>query len=208
MEKIKSIMEIQKLGLPFPETIFIFDYKKQEKEIEEFLKNRKRVMIRTDKHGALECPHKLDCPKEEAKEIIKKFISNGYAVILSEYVPMTWKEDGGRLIPTGENGARFSGNILFLEEKIIVEIMRGNPLTLLARHGIVDEHILLDKYTLKEIFHWGERIIDRKTLERIIEMLNGIDLMYKIVEFGVGDDWIYFWQIKEDKTSKILESIL
>lgn len=189
--KIRSIMKIQEAGLPFPETIFIFDSEKQENEIEGFLKSRKKVMIRTDRRGNSEnCPNRLDCPKHEAKKVIRDFNASGYAVILSHFVPFD---------------AKFSGNILFLSDKIIVEIMRGNPLTLMNRHGTVHEHIRIDKNSLEEIFHWGERVADKEVLLKIFEMLKGIDLKNKIVEFGVGPDWLYVWYIRDDKTSKLLE---
>lgn len=204
--KIQSIMKIQELGLPHPETIFIFDFEKQEKEIEEFIKNKELLMIRTDrKENSDNCPHVLDCPKEDAKKAVKELNSKGYAVILSEYVPLKYKEEDGKIIETGDkNAAKFSGNILFLADRIIIDIMEGNPLTLLNRNGIVHEHIQSDN-SLEEIFHWGERIAERETLEKIIKMLNGLDLKNKIVEFGVGPNWLYFWQIRDDKSSKMLE---
>ncbi len=190
--KIKSIMKIQELGLPFPETIFIFDAEKQDDEIEEFLKDRELVIIRTDSMGNPEnCPNKLDCPSAEAKQAIKKFNSKGYAAILSEFVPFD---------------AKFSGNILFLSDRIIIETMKGNPLTLMNRHGIVHEHIHMDS-SLKEIFHWGKRVADAETLEKIIRMFDNLNMKNKIVEFGVGPDWLYIWQIRDDKTSEKLESI-
>lgn len=191
-EKVKSIMEIQRLGLPFPKTIFVFDYEKQEKEIDVFLTNTKRVTIRTDKKGNSDyCPHKFNCPKNKAKEFIRKTNSDGYAVILSEHVPFN---------------AKISGNILFLDKKIIIEIMKGSPLTLLNRHGILHEHIQLDK-NLKEIFHWGKRIAERESLKKVIKIFDGQTLKNKIVEFSVGPDWMYIWQIRHDESSKLLETV-
>ena len=61
--KIDSIIQLQRLGLPTPETVFILDAEKQDAEIDGFLKNRELVMIRSDKNGCEgKCPHNLKCP--------------------------------------------------------------------------------------------------------------------------------------------------
>ena len=74
-QKIKSIKEIQKYKLPYPKTIFIFNFRKQKKEIDKFLKNKENITIRTDKKGKTDfCPHILRCPKNKAKPFIKKIL--------------------------------------------------------------------------------------------------------------------------------------
>ncbi len=135
--KIDSIIQLQRLGLPTPKTVFVFDAEKQEAEIDNFLKNREMVMIRSDKDGcAGKCPHNLKCPKNEAKEFIKKLNSEGFAAILQEHVPFN---------------AYASGNIMLLKNKMIIEMTEGSPLTKLNRGE-----------SLTSIWCWGGSTAGRK----------------------------------------------
>lgn len=194
-KKIKGIKEVQKYGLPIPETIFIFDFKKQEKELDNFLKGKEYVAIRSDKENGLDfCPHNLRCSRDKAKKLIRDLISKGFAVILHEQ----------NHIPFGEDKNKVSGNILILKEYMLIELMRGEPLILLNRDGKVDEHIEIKKDDLREIKHLGERVIKKETLNKILKMIKDIP-PYKIVEFTIAPDWLYFWQIKDDKTAAQLE---
>ncbi len=186
--KIASIMEIRKLGLPSPETVFVFNSAKQEREIENFLRNRELVMIRSDrKDSAGKCPHNLACPKREAKEFIRRLNSEGYAVILQEHVPFN---------------AYASGNILLLKDKMIIELMEGSPLTKLNRFGMMDEHMRLDRFNgRKEFFHNGKRILSRNILKKVLDMVEYLPLENRIFEFAVAPDWLFFWQIRDDRTA-------
>lgn len=191
--KIKSIVEIQNLGLPTPKTVFVFDAEKQENEIEEFVRDRDFLMIRSDhKINSAMCPHNLKCPRNDVKNFIKELNSKGYAAILQEHVPWT--------------DTKISGNILLLKNQIIVELMKGGPLTLLKRHGKMDEHIRLERHnSCKELFHWGKRIASQEMLQKIVSMVERLPFSYKIVEFAFSPEWLYFWQIQSDETSKLLE---
>lgn len=190
--KINSIIQLQRLGLPTPETVFVFDAEKQEAEIENFLRNRELVMIRSDrKDSEGRCPHNLACPKHETKRFIKKLNSEGYAAILQEHVPFN---------------AYASGNILLLKSKMIIELMEGSPLTKLNREGKLDEHIVLERfYRRREIHHHGKRILPRNILKKILDLVEYLPLENKIVEFAVAPDWMFFWQIREDKTGGMME---
>ncbi len=121
-------------------------------------------------------------------------ISKGFAIILHEQ----------NHIPLGEGQNKVSGNILILKKYMLIELMRGEPLILLNRDGKVDERIKVDKKNLKEIKHFGERIIKKETLNKILKMIKDVP-PYKIVEFTIAPDWLYFWQIRDDKTAKKLE---
>jgi len=194
-KKIKGIKEVQRYGLPLPETIFIFDFEKQEKELNNFLKDREYVAIRSDKENGLDfCPHNLRCPRDKAKKLIKDLILKGFAIILHEQ----------NHIPLGKDQNKVSGNILILKKYMLIELMRGEPLILLNRDGKVDEHIKVDKNNLKEVKHFGERIIKEETLNKILKMVKPIP-PYKIVVFTIAPDWLFFWQIRDDKTAKKLE---
>lgn len=190
--KIDSIIQIRKLGLPTPETVFIFDAEKQEAEIDGFLKDREFVMIRSDKKdSAGKCPNYLGCPKGNAKEFIKKLNSEGYAVILQEHVPFN---------------TTASGNILLLKNKMIVEMMEGSPLTKLNREGKLDEHIVLERFNgRKELHHSGKRLLTRNILKKVLDLVEYLPFENKIVEFAVAPDWLFFWQIRDDMTSAMLE---
>lgn len=190
--KIRSIMEIKRLGLPTPETIFIFDAEKQDGEIDRFLRNRQLVMIRSDKKdSAGKCPHNLKCPKHEVKEFIKKLNSEGFAAILQEHVPFN---------------AYASGNIMLLKNKMIIELMEGSPLTKLNREGKLDEHIQMERFNgRKEIHHNGKRILPRNILKKVLDLVEYLPFENKIVEFAAAPDWLFFWQIRDDKTSGMLE---
>ncbi len=190
--KIDSIIQIRKLGLPTPETVFVFDAEKQEAEIDGFLKNRELVMIRSDKNGCEgKCPHNLKCPKHEAKEFIKKLNSEGFAAILQEHVPFN---------------AFASGNIMLLKNRMIIEMTEGSPLTKLNREGKLDEHIVLGRFNgRKEISHHGKRLLARNILKKVLDLVEYLPLENKIMEFAVAPDWLFFWQIRDDKTGGMLE---
>lgn len=189
--KIESIKELKKYGLPVPQTIFIFNFKKQEKEIDDFLKNKRYVSVRSDKKGATDfCPHWLGCPVKKAKNFIRKIISKGYAVIIHELIPIYVE--------------RASGNILILKKYFIIEMMSIGPLTWMNREGKVEEWIKVRKSDFKEISHSGKRILRNKKLRNILKLTKRIP-PYKLIEFTLRPEGLYFWQIKNDKTAKKLE---
>ena len=192
-KKIESIKKLQNYNLPIPETIFIFNFKKQEKEIEKFLKNKKIVTIRSDKKGSTDfCPLIIGCQKNKAKSLIKKINSKGYAVILQQYVPVR---------------SRVSGNILILKKHILAELMGTGALSLMNREGKIEEQIKFKKKDLTEVSHFGKQLIKKRDLTNILKMVKKIPV-YHLIEFTLRRDELYFWQIKEDKTAKQLEEIL
>jgi len=190
LEKIESIKELRKYKLPIPQTIFISDFEKQEEEIENFLRNKKIVTIRSDKKGSTDfCPLIIGCQKNKAKSLIKKISSKGYAVILQKYVPVK---------------SRVSGNILILKKHILVELIGTGSLSLMNREGKIEEQIKFKKRDLTEESHFGKRLIRKQDLIAILKMIKKIP-PYKIVEFTLRRNGLYFWQIKEDKTAEQLE---
>jgi hypothetical protein len=192
LKKIEGIKKLQKYNLPMPETIFIFNFKKQEKEIEKFLENKKIITIRSDKKGNTDfCPNDLRCPKNKTKAFIKKITKNGYAVILQEYLPI-------------RKNRIFSGNILVLKNHIIMELMGVGPLTWLNREGKMKEQIKFKKDNLRELEHSGRKLVRKKKLINIAKLVKNIP-PYKILEFTLLLKGPFFWQIKEDKTSKRLD---
>lgn len=192
-KKIESIKKIQKYGLPTPKTVFVFDFKRQQREIEAFLKSRKYVMIRSDSKDDTDfCPHNLSCPKLEAKKFIKDLLVKNYAILLQEHVP--WTDD------------KLSGNILVLKNYFIVELMEGGPLILLNRDGQVDECLRIRKRGLCEVEHLGKRLISPSEIIDVLKMVKDVP-SYRIVEFTIGQGWTYFWQIREDETTKKLEPL-
>jgi len=194
--KINSIRAIKKYGLPMPATIFIFDFEKQEKEIDDFIKDRDYVAIRTDKRNGLDFyPHNLRCPKNQAKKLIKDLNLKGYAIILHEQ----------KHIPFGKKENQISGNILILKDYFLIELMEGEPLILLTRDGKMDEFIKIEKKNLRELVRFGKRIIKKDDLNKILKMVSHVP-DFKIVEFTLRPEGLYFWQIIDDKTSKTLGS--
>ena len=190
-KKIEGLKNLEKYSLPAPATIFILDFKKQEKEIDDFLKNRDIVMIRSDKEVDMSfCLHNLNCPKAKAKKFIEKLVSEGYAAILQEHVPS--EED------------KLSGNILIFKKNILMELMEGGPLTLLNREGKLDEYIKIRRNDFKETEHFGKRLITKEDLGRVLKLIKKVP-PFKILEFSIGQDWLYFWQIRDDKTAKELK---
>jgi hypothetical protein len=190
-KKVKGIKDLGQYDLPTPQTTFIFDFNKQEKEINAFIKNRSYLMIRSDKENELDfCPHNLICPKAGAKDFIKKLTAKKFVVILQECI--SWKED------------KLSGNILTLKNGVVIELMRGGPLIFLNRDGQVDEYLRVNKKGLV-VEYSGKKIINKTDLDKVIKLIKKLP-PYKIVEFSIGPDWLYFWQIREDKTAKGLES--
>ena len=190
--KVRGIKELKRYNLPFSKTIFIFDFKQQEKEIDNFIKNRRYISVRSDsRNGPDFCPHNLKCPKEKAKKLIKNLNSRGYAVIIQEYVP--WIGDIA------------SGNILILKKSILVELMGEGPLIWLNRDGKVEERIKFKRDDLRESEHSGKRLIGKKRLLNILKMIRSIP-PYKVVEFTLRPEGLYFWQIRGDRTARKVET--
>jgi len=191
--KIESIKELERYGLPFPETIFVFDFKKQEAEIDDFLKDKGFITVRSDKPGETDfCPHWLRCPRPKAKEFVKKVMGRGYAAILQYYLPI-------------KKNRILSGNILTLENHIVMELMGVGPLTELNREGEMAEQIKFAKSDLKEIKHFGKRLIPARELAKIAALAKNIP-PYRILEFTLRKEGVFFWQIRHDLTAKILDS--
>ena len=192
-KKIESIKELREYRLPVALSIFIFDFKKQEREIDSFLKNKKFITIRTDRKGYSDfLPCHIRYPKNKAKRKIKELIAKKYAIILQNYIPL-------------RKDREVSGNILILKNDIMVELMGKGPLTWLNREGKIDERIKLKKNNLKELYHSGKRLIKKRELAGILKSVKVIE-PYKILEFSLVSGVPYFWQIREDKTAKKLDN--
>ncbi len=191
--KIESIKELREYGLPVPETVFIFNFAKQEKEIDKFLRGKKFVSVRSDKAGSTDyCPHMLRCPHSKAKGFIKTVIEGGCAAVLQKYTPL-------------KKGEIVSGNILALENRILVELMDVGPLVWLTRKGEVAEQVIFDKKSLKETGHFGKRLISSSKLAKIARYALPL-APYRVLEFTLRTDGLCFWQIKDDPTAKRLDN--
>ncbi len=191
-KKIESIKKLQRYNLPIPETIFIFNFGKQEKEIEKFLKDKEFITIRSDKKGGADfCPCSLRCPRNKAKSFIKEVIRKGYAAILQRYIPI-------------RKNRILSGNILILKNHILMELMGVGPLTWLNRKGKLEERVRLRKDNLYKLERWGKKLVEKKKLINIVKLVKNIP-PYKILEFTLISEGPFFWQIKEDRTAKQLE---
>ncbi len=70
--------------------------------------------------------------------------------------------------------------------------------------GKVSEWIKIRKSDFEEINHTGRRFLKKKELINILKLAKKIP-PYKILEFTLRPEGLYFWQIIEDKTSKKLE---
>lgn len=189
-EKVKGIIKLKELGLPTPQTIFVKDLELQRNDVNNFLMNKELVMVRSDKEGQpTHCPRNLKCKPIDAKEFIKKLNEDNYIAILQDYVPLN---------------NRYSGNILTLSDSFIVELVRGGPTSKLNRDGIMHEHLRLDSQG-SIIQHNGEEVIPRNELSMILKRVKDLP-KYHIYEFSSGPDWFYFWQVRDDPTSKLLDN--
>ena len=190
-KKIKGIEELKKYGLPTIKTIYIFNFNKQKKEVENFIRNKDFLVVRTDREDdPISAPRNLKCPKNRVEKLIKELNLKGYVAILQEPVLLS------------EN--KLSGSILILEDYLLIELMKGGPLTWLMRYGKVDEHIKLRKDNLEEVEHFGKKLIKKNDLNSILRQVNSIP-SNKAVKFTIGTDWLYFWEIRDEKTAKRLE---
>jgi hypothetical protein len=193
-QKIKGMTDIQSYGLPLPKTIFIYDYLKQKKEIDEFLKDRKYVAVMSDKkNGIYFCPHDLKCPVKRAKKLIEELIDDNFAVILQEQNRDPYKNRG-----------QISGNLLTLKNELLFELMEGEPLVLLNRDGVLDESIKVDRKTLKELYHFGKRIIKRSDLKELVKKVNHLP-PYKLLEFTLRPEGLVCWFLRDDETAREIE---
>lgn len=191
-KKIESIRELERYGLPIPETIFVFDFKKQEKEIMDFLKDKNFVTIRSDKRGGADfCPCSVRCPRGKAGEFMRKVIKKGYAIVLQRYIPV-------------KKNRILSGNILIFKRHLLMELMGLGPLTWLNRKGKLAEQIRFRKDNLQELGHRGKRLTSKNKLASVAKLLKKVP-PYKILEFTLTKEGPFFWQIKEDRTAEKLE---
>lgn len=190
--KIASLKKLMKYGLPIPETLFVFNFEKQEKEIDEFLKGKKFISVRSDKEGDSRfCPNFPKCQKSKAKPIIRKIINKGYAVILHEYLP-TYK----RRIA--------AGHILTLRNHILMELVGSGPVSRVDREGEIEEYLVIRKADLTETQHFGRRLINKRVLKNIVRLV-GIIPPFKVLDFALIKRGPYFYQIQDDKTSKTID---
>ncbi len=200
LKKIKSMLEMEKLGLPQPKTIFIFDFEEQKEELREFLKNRRHVMIRSDKEAASFCPHKLVCPREEVENFVKEITSQGYVAIIHDLEYL--RDEGGEI----SFERQVCGNALILKDRVIVELVKGGPLTKMNRYGEVDQVLILERKSGRILKEKGEKLIDKQNLEKLLGFLKKLNT-YDILEFAFSENWFYCWQIRHDETAKALEGI-
>ncbi|MFA5405836.1 MAG: hypothetical protein WC307_00555 [Candidatus Nanoarchaeia archaeon] len=189
-DKIKGIIKLKEWGLPTPSTLFVNNHESQKEEVNNFLMNRELVMVRSERLGqSTNCPRKLKCSPYEAREFISKLNNDGYVAIVQDYVPLNNK---------------YSGNILVFTTSIIIEAMHGGPVSKLNREGIMHEHIRLGADGRVLIKH-GQEVIPYKELLSVLDKLKGLPIKNHIIEFSAGPDWLYFWHVREDKTSNMLE---
>lgn len=190
--KIESIKKLKKYGLPTPETIFVFDYKKQEKEVDDFLNGKKIVSVRSDKVGKTSfCPNIPRCPKAKAKELVADINKKGFAVILHEYLPVK----KGRIV---------AGHILVLKNHLMIELIGWGAVSRLDRDGGLEEQIKLRKDNLKETEHFGKRLIKGKVLSNVAKLVRSIPI-FTVLDFTLMKNGLYFYQIQKDKTARKLK---
>lgn len=191
-KKIDSIKKLQRYNLPLPETIFIFNFKKQEKEIDNFLKGKKIISIRSDSiTKSTFCPNIPRYPKSKVKRFAEKINKEGFAVILHEYLPV----NKGRIA---------AGHILTLKNYIIMELIGSGAVSLLDREGKIEEQIKFRKGDLKEVGHFGKRLESSAVFRNIAKVVKKIP-PFKILDFTLMENGLYFYQIQDDKTAKELE---
>lgn len=191
LPKIKSLERLKRYGLPIPETLFIFNFKKQEKEADEFLKGKRFVSIRADKVGGSQfCPSVPRIEAGKAKSLCRKINSQGYIVILHEYFPL-------------KKGRIACGHIMTLRGQIVFELVDRGAVSRLDREGEVKEIIKIRKKDLVETEHFGKRTASRKSLRKLALLVKNIPC-YKILDFTLMEKGPYFYQIQDDETARRL----
>jgi len=191
LPKIESLKRLKRYGLPIPETLFIFDFKKQEKEIDEFLRGKKEISIRADRVDDSQfCPSIPRCPVNKAKSLCKKINGQGYVVILHEYFPL-------------KKGRIACGHILTLKKYIIFELVDRGAVSRLDREGEVEEIVKLRKKDLAESEHFGRRTAKRSALKKVAVLVKNIPC-FKILDFTLMESGPYFYQIQDDETASRL----
>lgn len=182
-------MRLKELSLPTPPTIFVKDLDAQRSEVNNFLLNRDYVMVRSDSEDkSTHCPRNLKCTPYQAKEFIKELNNKNYVAIVQEYVPLN---------------NHYSGNVLKLGDSFIIETVKGGPTSKLNRDGLMNEHLRLSKEG-EVLLRRGEEVITNRDLTRIINHVKELP-EYHIYEFSSGPGWFYFWQVREDPTSRVLD---
>lgn len=191
LPKIRSLERLKGYGLPIPETLFIFNFKKQEREIVKFLKGRRFVSIRADKPGNSQfCPSIPRIETGKAKSLCRKINSQGYVVILHEYFSL-------------RKGRIACGHVMTLKDHIVFELVDQGAVSRLDREGEVREIIKFRKKDLAETEHYGKRTASRKSLRKLALLVKNIPC-YKILDFTLMEKGPYFYQIQDDETSRRL----
>jgi hypothetical protein len=191
LPKILSLKRLERYGLPIPQTLFIFNFNKQEKEIDEFLRGKKEVSIRSDKMNDSQfCPSIPRCLAGKAKSLCKKINQQGYVVILHEYFPL-------------KKGRIACGHILTLKGHILFELVDRGAVSRLDREGEVKEIVKLRKKDLTEAEHFGKRTAKRSALKKVALLVKNIPC-FKILDFTLMESGPYFYQIQDDETASRL----
>jgi hypothetical protein len=191
LPKVKSLKRLIRYKLPIPETLFIFDFKKQEKEIDKFLSGKREVSIRSDRaENSQFCPSVSRCPINKAKLFCRKINKQGYTVILHEYLPM-------------KKNRLACGHILTLKDQILFELVDRGAVSRLDRQGEVAEIIRFRKKDFVEIEHFGQRIVSKSALKGIYPLIKDVP-PFKVLDFTLLKRGVYFYQLQDDRTASRL----
>lgn len=85
-----------------------------------------------------------------------------------------------------------------------MELIRSGAVSRLDREGKIEEQVKFRKKDLKEVEHFGKRLVKSVVLRNIAKIIKNIP-PFKILDFVLMENGPYFYQIQDDKTAKELE---
>jgi hypothetical protein len=175
-KKSDSLKLLHEIGLPAPQFVLA-----NEKDLEKIHLTEK-VTIRTDGIKNHFSPLHLGIEKEKAIELAKKYLEEGYEVIIQEFIP--------------EEAERISCNAKISRNKIFLDFSR-HPHNKLAREQRVEFSVNVIKNTFQILEKRGEEIISEQEIFRILRLLRRIPFENCITELSIlKNGKIIFWEIK------------
>ncbi len=182
--KIDSIRLMHSLSLPAPRCVFVFNNNELDKRLEEYFSasEGERFCIRTDTDGnSLSMPRNLSATKQELVELSRKWLSEGYQIILQEHVDLN-------------------------HDKIIIEAANGKHHVMVNQQK-VDVHLELPRFVsfdTQKLIHFNDKhCLSRSEFLRLVRLARKVPFDEALVEFSFTKDGrLFFWEIKNMKNPK------
>jgi hypothetical protein len=180
-KKAESLKFLHEIGLPAPNFVLLTS----EIDLERIdnLAEIDKLTVRTDSNYSNHfLPLHLGVEKEKAIELARKYLREGYEVILQEFIP--------------EEAEKISCNAKILRDKIFLDFSR-QPHNKLAREQQVEFSVSVLKHSFQILEKKGEAIVSEQEIFRILRLLRHIPFENCVAELSLlKNEKIIFWEVK------------